>query len=320
MKKLLFKCALLTLLVGTLLYGGSAAYRRTTAYLNLERTENTEKFRDMPESIDIAVFGASHGMADFKKAPEMAVMFNFALSSQTPVYDLHLMRQYQDRIRPGALVVLTVSPLHPFYLQSEDTFSKLQPRYYRILSPRNIVDVDLWYFLRIRYLPLLAMDVSQIAAAFFKPPEPVLTSEQQSGDQQLDPEEIPAEKERIHRDHIAPEITIFPEESPSMANAYREMLALCRERGWRAVLVTPPYPAAYLDCYTEYDPAFFSTLNRWMDELCRTYGVEWLDYSHDPTFAERYDLYKDIDHLNLEGAAVFNRQFFADVQSLGSWQ
>lgn len=99
-----------------------------------------------------------------------------------------------------------------------------------------------------------------------------------------------------------------------MANAYREMLTLCQERDWCVVLVTLRYLAVYRDCFTEYDPTFFSTLNRWMDELCRTYGAEWLDYSHDPDFAERYDLYKDIDHLNLEGAAVFNRQFIADVR------
>lgn len=112
-------------------------------------------------------------------------------------------------------------------------------------SPKNIVDADLWYWLRIRYLPLLATDVPQITAVFLNPPKPALTIDQRSGDRQLALENIMSEKERIRRNHIAPKITSYPEESPAMADAYREMLALCREKGWRVVLVTPPYLAVY---------------------------------------------------------------------------
>lgn len=317
MKKLIFKCTLLLFIVGTILYLGGAVYKRTSTYVNLERTEGTDIFRAMPDSIDIAVFGASHGREDFRYPPEGCTMFNFALSSQNPYYDLRLMREYQDHIRPGALVVLTVSPMYPFSIQPEDSFTRLQPRYYRILSPENIVDLDLWYWLRVRFSPLLTEDFTKISKAFFDPPDLVLTMEQSAGQRQLLPEDIPGEKERIHRDHIAPGITSFPEESPVMANAYREMLSLCREKGWQAVLVTPPYSKDYLDCYTEYDPSFFSGLNQFMDRLCREYGADWLDYSRDPGFAEHYDLFKDIDHLNLEGAAAFDRRFFADIQSLG---
>lgn len=317
MKKLVIKCAALLLLAGAILYLGGAAYKQTNTYRNLERTEGTEEYHEMPEVLDIAIFGASHGREDFKEAPEGMVMFNFALSSQTPQYDAAMLRQYQDRLRPGALVVLTVSPMYPFYVQPESNFTQLQPRYYRLLSLENIVDADLSYWLRLRFSPLLTEDVSKIAAAFLKPPELVLTTDQLSGTRQLPLEDIPAEKARIHRNHIAPEITSFPEENPVMANGYREMLALCREKGWQAVLVTPPYLKVYLDCFDEYDSAFFSDLGQFMDRLCREYDVEWLDYSHDPAFAERYDLYRDIDHLNLVGAAEFNKQFFSDVQALG---
>ena len=317
MKKLLFKCALLALLVGTILYGGGVAYKQTNAYRNLERTEETDKFHELPNQVDIAVVGSSHGRDSFKCPPEGAVMFNFSMSSQTPQYDLAMLRQFQDQIKPGALVVMTVSPMYPFFVQPEDDFTRRQPRYYRILSPENIVDVDLWYWLRIRYSPLLAVDLPQIAEAFFKSPDPILTVDQKYGTLEFSPEDVPKEQERILRDHIAADITSFPEESHVMMNAYREMLKLCQENDWQAVLVTPPYLTDYVSCYDQYNPHFFAVLARLMDGLCQTYGVEWLDYSHDPVFAERYDLYKNIDHLNLKGAAVFNRQFFADVQSLG---
>lgn len=140
MKKLLFKCALLALLVGAVLYGGGAAYKQTNAYRNLERTEETEKFYELPDQVDIAVVGPSHGRDAFHYPPEGMVLFNFSMSSQTPQYDLAMLRQFQDRIRPGGLIILTVSYLSPYWTDTEKQFQDKQPRYYRVLSPENIVD------------------------------------------------------------------------------------------------------------------------------------------------------------------------------------
>lgn len=317
MKKLLFRCVLLSLIVSILLRLVGNAYQRTTDYLNLERLEQTDVFRNMPEQIDIAVFGASHGREDFINAPEGAAMFNFSLSSQTPAYDLRLMRQYQDNIRPGALVVLTVSPLYPFCLQSEESFDSRQSRYYRILSPSNMICPDWGYALCLWISPLLTEEYTKIANAFLHPEPLVSTWDEQRAGKVLQPENLPAEKERIHKDHIAPDSTLFPEENPYMADSYREMLALCQENGWRAVLVTPPYTAEYLECYQEYDPDFFLVFQDFMRGLTETYGTPWLDYSGDAAFSRRYNLFADIDHLNQAGAELFNEQFYADVQSLG---
>ncbi len=317
MKKLILKCALLCLIVGGLLHLGGEAYKRTNTYLNLERTEQTDTYRKMPEQIDIAVFGASHGREDFKTAPEGAVMFNFALSSQTPEYDLRLMRQYEDRIRPGALVVLTVSPMYPFYLEKEEDFLSLQPRYYRILPPWNIVRPDWEYALRLWISPLLTEDYEKIAGAVLHP-EPLLpTYDERRASVRLQPKDLSKEKERIHKNHIAPDSTAFPVESPVMADSYREMLTLCQEKGWRAVLVTPPYTAEYLECYEEYSSDFFPVLEQFMAGLTEEYGVPWLDYSRDAAFSRSYELFADIDHLNPDGAAEFDKRFFEDIRALG---
>lgn len=317
MKKLILRCALLCLVAGGLLHMGGIAYKQTNTYQNLERTEQTDVFREMPERIDIAVFGSSHGREDFKGAPEGAVMFNFALSSQTPEYDLRLLRQYQDRIRPGALVVLTVSPMYPFYQQTEENFDKLQPRYYRILPPWNMVRPDWGYALRLWVSPLLTEDYIKVANAFLHPEPLIPTYDERRASARLQTEDLPKEKERIHKNHIAPDSTAFPEESPAMADAYREMLALCREKGWKAVLVTPPYTAEYLECYEEYSPDFFPVLERFMAGLEEEYGSPWLDYSRNAAFSRNYELFADIDHLTLEGAEEFNKRFFKDVQALG---
>lgn len=114
MRKLIFKCARLLSVVGGLLYAGGAACRQTNAYRDLEREEGTGTFPSMPESIGGAVFGTSHGREDFKSPPEGEGLFDPSLALQTPVYDLRLMREYQYRIRPGALGVIAVSPMPPF--------------------------------------------------------------------------------------------------------------------------------------------------------------------------------------------------------------
>lgn len=315
MKKLILKCALLLFIVGTVLYLGGAAYKRTNTYRNLERTELTEVFREMPDSIDVAVFGPSHGREDFKYPPEGAVMFNFALSSQTPQYDAAMLRQYRDRIAPDALIVLTFTYLSPYWTDTEENFQSKQPRYYRILSPENIVDADLSRYWLGRLSPLLLLEPGDIASAFLTPPSLIDTYDERTGHNRLSPEDVPGERARIEQNHWDGIIAAaYPEVSPVMWDAYREMLELCRERGWKAVLVTPPYLSDYNACFPD---GFYEDFLARAAELSEAYGVPCLDYSHDPAFAERYDLYRDIDHLNLDGAAVFNERFFSDVQALG---
>ncbi len=317
MKKLLFKCALLGLILGGLLYAGGEAYKETNTYRNLEREDGTEIFRDMPETVDIAVFGASHGREDFKFPPEGRTLFNFSMALQTPEYDLRLMREYQDRIRPGALVVLAVSPFFPFYTQPEEQFQEQQPRYYRILSPGNLIDPDLGLYLRGRLSPLLTEDFEDVLSAFFEdePLEP--TIDEESGRSQMTPESAQNRKPNVFSLQIAHVEACFPEANPALEEAYREMLALCQERGWRAVLAVPPYLKEYADCYTEFSPDYFGVMRGLLEPLAREYGAAYLDYSRNPDFAGRYDYYRDMSHMNLEGAEAFSRRFYADLEGLG---
>lgn len=316
MKKLILKCALMLLILGGLLYAGGAAYKQTNAYRNLERKDDTEKFHAVPETIDIAVFGASHGREDFKFPPEGAVLFNFSMSLQMSTYDLRLMRQYQEHIRPGALVIMAISPMYPFYVPPDTLFSEQQPRYYRILSPENIVDVDMGLYLRTRFSPLLTEDYGSVLSAFLEEEPLIPTIDEESGRQQITAERAEERKYNVGIQQIA-YIGGFPEENPGLMEAYRDMLALCRENGWNAVLVTPPYLKEYTDCFTEFAPDYFEVLQSCMDGLAREYDALYLDYSRHPDYTGRYDYYRDMSHMNLEGAEAFNQQLFADLQSLG---
>lgn len=314
MKKLLFKCTLMTFIVGTILYLGGAAYRQTNTYRNLERTEETEKFHDMPASIDIAVFGSSHGRDAFKYPPDGEELFNFSMSSQTPQYDLAMLRQFQDRIRPGALVVLTLSYSSPYCTDTEEVFQSKQPRYYRVLSAENIVDVDLGKYYVNQLSPLLALEPSEILSAFFFHPPLNPTEDEQRGHNQFLEEMIPSEQSRIKKNHwTAAMAPSYPEPNPVMWDAYHEILDLCQVKGWNSILVTPPYPVEYNACFPD---GVYESFLMLAAKLSEEYGVPYLDYSHDPAFSTRHDLFKNIDHLNLDGAAIFDQRFFADVRAL----
>lgn len=155
MRKLLCRCVLLLVLCLTPFYLCGAAYMKTTAYQNLRRDEWTDVYLEMPESIDIAVFGPSHGRAAFLYYPEDVTFFNFSLGSQTPQYDRNLMREYQKRFSPNAVVVLTVTYLSPFWSDPEAIFLAKQARYYHILSPGNIEHVDYAQWGLERFFPVL---------------------------------------------------------------------------------------------------------------------------------------------------------------------
>ena len=315
MKKLILKCALLLFIVGTILYLGGVAYKQTNTYRNLERTEETEKYHKIPEQIEIAVFGLSHGRDAFKYPPEGRTFFNFSMSAQTAQYDAALLRQYQGRIGPDALIILTFTYMSPYRTDTEDEFQRKQSRYYRILNPENILDVDHSRYWLGRLSPLLLLDLEDITAAFLESPPLIATVDERVGHDCFSLENVPRAQAVIEQGQWKALIAAtYPEVNPAMWDAYREMLELCRNRGWPAVLVTPPYLSVYNDCFPD---GFYESFLSRAAELSETYNIPYLDYSHDPTFAERYDFYRDIQHMNLDGAAEFNNRFFSDVQGLG---
>ena len=80
MKRFLRNCTAVLLAVAALLWAGGALYRHTTAYKNLERTEETDKYDAMPDKISFAVFGSSHGRDAFQAADYGEGFFNFSMS------------------------------------------------------------------------------------------------------------------------------------------------------------------------------------------------------------------------------------------------
>lgn len=317
MRKFLRNCTALLLAVTALLWLGGAAYRQTTAYRNLERTEETEEYQELPEKISFAVFGASHGRAAFQKEDYGEGFFNFSMSSQTPQYDLMQLREFSEHIVPGATVVLTVSYLSPFWTDTEESFAAKQGRYYRILSPRNIVDCDVGHWVLQRWSPLLTTECGSVISAFLQPEELRKDTNSLYGRQELTQEVLTDEQERVRKKHLSVIEPAMPDGNPVMLDAYREIFSLCEKNGWNAVLVTPPYPAVYTECFPSEVLSRFCEI---MEALSKEYSVPWLNYSWDSEFTDNFAYFKDIDHLNLAGAYAFAAKFQSRLMELGLWQ
>lgn len=312
MKQFCTKVFVLILILGTLVWGMGWCFRQTTTYQNMEINDETFKFQSLPEKIEIAVLGASHGRDALDFTLYTQETFNFALSSQTPRYDVRMLCEYGDRLGENAIVVSTVSPMFMYFTEPEDSFIQKQKRYYRVLSPQNIIDCDFERWCMGRFSTVLTENVNTVIGAFLKPPK-LATPQDPLQNFCVEQSVIDEEIERIKRDHIAPTAATFPTPDPLMYCAYEEIAQLCKENGWRLVWVTPPYTQDYLDCFAD---DFFPEFYRRMSELSQKYDIPYLDFSHDPRFTTDYSLFRNIDHLNGKGQTLFTDIVMQDIEAI----
>lgn len=316
MKRFAMRVCLVAVITIGILFFGSWLYIHSDAFSVFEQSELewTTAYHTMPEEIDIAIFGSSHAHLAFRSAPEGNTFFNFALSAQTPEYDLMQMLEFQDRIRPGALVIIVVSYPSPFWPEHDEGFVRKQERYYRLLSPENIVDYDPVDDFLYRYFFLTVGDQQTIVKSLVNK-DGLLAL--QDGNRQLDLATIEEQQQAKIDDHLAKIMSCYPKSNPVMMESYRQMLELCKEHGWQAVLVTPPFLDEYNDCFPD---DFFPIFYKIVDSLSEEYGISYLDYSHDARFKGRYDLYRDLDHMNQTGANTFDTIFYERLENDGIWQ
>ena len=117
---------------------------------------------------------------------------------------------------------------------------------------------------------------------------------------------------------IADSRTFYPNTNPEMMDAYRELLTMCRENGWKAVLVSAPHLSMYNDCLTAFQEDFFTIYEDAVLEFAAEFKVPWMNYSHDGAYTGREDYFSDDrEHLTPSGAEAFGEQFFSDVRALG---
>jgi hypothetical protein len=100
-------------------------------------------------------------------------------------------------------------------------------------------------------------------------------------------------------------------------DAYSELVRIIEflqnQHGIRIIFFTPPYYKTYTETYADDDPEAIQMMRSSMQQLQDEYGIEYYDFSLDAEFTGNHELFKDSDHLNLCGMALFSRKLDESV-------
>lgn len=273
-------------------------------YISVKNTASTDKFKNVPEKIQICNFGSSHGNSyHYDHLTNDYICFNFALSSQSLDYDWRIMQAYQDKISDNAVIFITVS-YFSFYGIDETKTSKFlskNKRYYRFLSKEFIKEYDLKTDIFENRLPALTAYENLFID---------LLRGSEDGDIMEDVESVDMEiyTEAAYKRHFVNEKLDNNgqriQNQEHMDSLYN-MIELCKKKGATAILVTTPYLKEYTDIVTENAPDFYDDFYGIIDQVIQDTGVRYYDFSRDNRFQKDYRSFINADHLNHEGAIKF---------------
>lgn len=98
-------------------------------------------------------------------------------------------------------------------------------------------------------------------------------------------------------------------------NYLKTLIEDAKQSGYRPVLITVPY-------YKEYAERFGAdwlaeNYDLYIDDLSKKNDIPYLDYGIDKRISFSPEFFKNSDHLNKKGIAVFNKMLFVDLIRLG---
>ena len=138
MKKFIEKIVISAVILSMCVVGINTLYVKAEA----KCFSDVHKFKNDPEHIEICNTGSSHGYNGFCYEDINEESFNFALTSQSLIYDDRILNNYQDSLSDDTIVFIPVS-YFSFYGMAEDLqpdFESKNQRYYHFLPKDLIMD------------------------------------------------------------------------------------------------------------------------------------------------------------------------------------
>lgn len=311
MKRFIWKLLSGALALLVVIAGLNALYIRTEYFHDLN---DVAKFRELPERIEAVNLGNSHSLCafDWSLYPDVAGA-NMALGAQTHDFDYAILCQYADRFSESAVLFLDISgfSLYIDALTGEE-YTSAQSRYYAFLKRRYIPNYRLDYEVMYGLLPVLSAQPNQLAEAFFSYEKKEATE----GD-------LPAMRQAYGEDHMIAggraraehhlALCLPPAESVQY-DFVKSILETCCNKKLRVVMVNVPTTPYYYEAFPQ---EFREAFRRDVETLLAACpGAVYLDYMGDPRFSD-LSLYRDYDHLNAAGSALFMRTLFDDLKAYG---
>ena len=308
MQKIFLKIIILFLLVFSSLTVFNLLYTRTNYWKNTV-TNAISKFKNVPEGIQLANVGSSHGVHSFDYNDVPCQSFNFALGAQLYLYDYAILRQYADRFSKNAILLIPISYFQINLLKND--FSDQRARYYHFLDKEYMDFYSISEKMSLTFYPVLSAGITL----------KFIIKDEQSTLKFLTEPELMSDGIAKHRNFtIGGNVGFDAGEDGFFHNKLliSQIIEFCYDHDIRPVLVTTPITSVLNDIFKEKTPAFFDNFYRFTRELQEAYpSLLYFDYSHDPRFENDFSLFRDSDHLNIDGAKKFTAVVISDLQTRG---
>jgi len=317
MKKFFVKCFIMFLIVFSALFVINYWYTNTN-YLK-SRIKPIEKFYSVPEHIQLANLGSSHGADDFDYSNMPYRAYNLGLSSQLYLFDYAVLKQYINHFDKGSVCIILVEYFEITGIKTD--FSDLIMRYYRFLDKDNMPEYSIIDYIQYARFPVLTLGNNILSGGlnFMVMAE----DEQEKSAEFTNIDELKKICEERYTYLRGYDSSSFVHESGDAGFAYNQKLLsdiieLCLANDIQPVLVSTPIISILNKIYAEKSPGFFDTFYRFSREICKKYpGLLYFDYSHDGRFSNDYSLFMNGDHLNKAGAKKFTSVVVADLINAG---
>lgn len=259
--------------------------------------EYVDRFMNVPQGIQVANLGNSHGQSGFQYArhPEL-VSVNLAFGSQSLIQDEKVLLNFKERFQEGATLYIPISYSSLVSNSSNNSdFLSLNRRYYYFMKPSLIIDFSMRECITVK---LPGLFIPNWTAEYWRTDEFT-----EAGEQTADMIDYEADAKAA----IVRHITSWQSDGTYVLNQQNtdcllRIIAICKDSGIIPVLVTTPFLREYNDLVPE---EFLKVQRAYLNTLAKEYCIPYLDFSQDSRFVDRHDLFINSDHLNNAGGLLF---------------
>ncbi|WP_226671321.1 hypothetical protein [Metabacillus litoralis] len=259
-------------------------------------------FKKNPYPVDIINVGASHSMYGYYFKPTGLSHLDLALPAQTIQYDYKLLREYGEYLKPGGVVIVSVSQI---------TFTNSEVynigNYYNILDHTDIEPFQLMDYYSYLYLPgtnrgsLNSAISGKLKNFRWNAHKPWANNGKNYSRRKY--ERVDAEyKEAVESNSIERNV-----------KQLKEIVDYCNEKGYQVILTMEPVHQSYQEYFNE------EVMNRLVFQYLKALNldVQFLNYMSDPRFIDNKEYFIDPDHLNSKGRKLYSWIVYKDLKKLG---
>jgi hypothetical protein len=305
--KVLFLALLSIISIGILNF----LYKRTEFWKNEYKAG---KFFAMPDNIQLANFGSSHGGGfDYTGLPYRT--FNFSFDNQLYPYDYALLSQYIEKFDKNAVAIILIEYFEVTNIK--EPADQSQSWYYRILDKEYLPTYSWKEYLLYAAVPVLTAGTNIVKITI-----DIRIEGNSDYSTRVESERINNAKKRydMWTKSIGLNLGIDSGEEGFAynKNLVSKMIELCYAHDVQPVLISTPITSILNQIYAENSPDFFDTFYRFSRELQEAYpSLSYFDYSHDPRFENDFSLFVDQDHLNAAGSKKWTAIVIEDLKAAG---